>query len=195
MITRQTIRRYSLLIGLTAIALSLGMWLGTKLSENQIKKRLAEVPKSSFERSVDDRKELVGQWLEEVPLKHGSVPLVGRSFLELKVDGVYQEKVWLLAPDRTPLKGMYWATDGEWKLEDSELKLHQRATTGPTTRPLQTYGYFAWVENGELSMYSWQSQDRGSDEQHIYRRLLAKPITGADLKEARKESPNSPADE
>jgi hypothetical protein len=169
-----------------ALAGGAGLWIGRRTTEKATEQHQSD-EKSNAEREAELRAEVLGRWIEELPIKLSTVPVLSRAVLELRPDGTFQEEARLLTPERKPLKNMRWMTSGHWHISsDSNLVLELKTSTGPTTRPSGSYEYLAFVSGDELTMDASKSPDRG-EESHTYRRLLAKRLTGADL-EAAEES-------
>lgn len=172
-----------LVLCIAGLAGGAGTWLGIKIAERAIRRDKSET--SVVEHSLELRGEVLGQWIEEIPVRLSTVPLLSRSTLELKPDGTFVEAAELLTPERKPLKEMQWRTSGNWRTQSGEaVVLHVTTSTGPTTRPLGEYVFHAFAWGDELSLDASNSPDRG-EESHTYKRLLAKRLTEADLEDAR----------
>jgi hypothetical protein len=179
-------RQWIAAVGVLLLAIAGGGWLGVRYSEARLRNLLAESPKPPVDQALELRRHVLGEWIEEMPVKHGSVPLIGRSWLELKGDGSYRERVCLLAPDQTEVRGMVWATLGTWKADESHLEFTPTSQTGPTSRPTVARRCLATFGDGELSLYDLESPDRG-EESHDYRRPLGKVLGERDLEGARED--------
>ena len=180
--------------GMGAIALAVGFWLGTNTTTNGINKLLSKTPKTALDETAEVRKQIEGAWIEEMPVKHGPVPLMGRSVIDFRSDGTYSERTQLLAPDRTPLAGMTWLTQGTWRVSESRLTLNETKVTGPTARVPESTTFYVTAESGELSMSAFGTKERDSDLRN-YRRLLAKRLTEEDVESAREETRQDAGDD
>jgi hypothetical protein len=176
------------------VALGIGVWLGINWTERAVRPKATAATQSDLSRDIQLRADLVGKWIEEKPVKLGSVPLLTIAILDLRGDGTFEEAAWLLTPERSRLQGMTWTTAGNWRVRGGEVLFDCRESHGPTTRPTGAYHYFALVVADELEFLAMKSPDRGS-ESRTYRRLLAQRLTNADLDAARLEHDDGPSGE
>jgi hypothetical protein len=185
--------RWLSILAIALLAGGAGGWIGIKLAERHFVKGQSTVT-PDIDRDLELRSEVIGRWIEEMPVQLSAVPLFSRATLDLERDGTFTENAELLAPDRTPVKEMRWSATGSWRIQSGlNLVLEFKNFVGPTTRPLGSYEYLAVASGDELLLDASKSPDRG-EESHTFRRLLAKRLTEADLDDAKESGRGIPDD-